>query len=287
MRARPLTTSRSSLRVFSLDRSLPITGTVRWRRSGSRRIAPVVNRTRPRSRWRALKRGNPTRAPAAACLGIRPVVEPRYQVGNPRGIGFLGRTAPPGRHLVLGLVPRLTKLVEVPGQRWDRRIGSARIEVGPSPGRAPSCRHNASPRTPARPALAVRGWLSPPRTQTRARPSHRGPRTSGGNPSLVVLDAEAGQSMAVLQVRHGAVAEPAVGRLWVHLLARAHSASFMPEYSHVRSIMDTLIFFGAVRCSAGPLGVAQWVWQGEPAGRPRSRFAGIEESPASTGQGAG
>ena len=47
MRARPLTTSRSSLRVFSLDRSLPITGTVRWRRSGSRRIAPVVNRTRP------------------------------------------------------------------------------------------------------------------------------------------------------------------------------------------------------------------------------------------------
>src|SRR4029453_18853648 len=93
--------------------------------------------------------------------------------------------------------------------------------------------------------------------------------------------------MAVLQVRHGAVTEPAVGRLWVHLVGAAHSASFMPGYSHVRSIMDTLIFFGAVRCSAGPLGGGTMVWQGEPAGRPRSRFAGIEESPASTGQGAG
>jgi hypothetical protein len=53
-RARPLATSRSSRLVFSLARSRPITGNTRWRRSGSRRIAPVVNRTRPRSRRRDL-----------------------------------------------------------------------------------------------------------------------------------------------------------------------------------------------------------------------------------------
>jgi hypothetical protein len=63
-RARPLATSRCSRRVFSLLRSLPTTGKVRCRRSTSRRIASASNRTRPRSRWRALKRGNPTRAPA-------------------------------------------------------------------------------------------------------------------------------------------------------------------------------------------------------------------------------
>jgi len=33
--------------------------------------------------------------------------------------------------------------------------------------------------------------------------------------------------------------------------------------------------------------VAYLAVQGEPAGRPRPRFAGVEESPASTGQGAG
>jgi len=60
---RPLASRRSRRRVFSLDRSRPITGTTMWRRSDSRRIAPVVKRTRPRSRWRALNRGNPTRRP--------------------------------------------------------------------------------------------------------------------------------------------------------------------------------------------------------------------------------
>jgi hypothetical protein len=62
--ARPLATSRSSRRVFSWERSLPITGTTRWRQPGSRRIAPVMIRTRPRSRRRALKRGNSTGRPA-------------------------------------------------------------------------------------------------------------------------------------------------------------------------------------------------------------------------------
>jgi hypothetical protein len=69
------------------------------------------------------------RALAAARLGVRPVVEPHYQVGDPRRIGFLGGAAPPGRHFVLDLVPRLAKLVEVPGQRRDRRIGGAGFEV--------------------------------------------------------------------------------------------------------------------------------------------------------------
>jgi hypothetical protein len=55
---------RSSRRVFSLARSRPMTGRMRWRWSGSSRIAPVAKRTRPRSRRRALKRGNPTRRPA-------------------------------------------------------------------------------------------------------------------------------------------------------------------------------------------------------------------------------
>lgn len=63
-RARSLAARRCSRRVFSLDRRRPITGKTRWRRSGSSRIAPVVNRTRPWSRWRALNRGNPTRPPA-------------------------------------------------------------------------------------------------------------------------------------------------------------------------------------------------------------------------------
>src|SRR4029453_4773443 len=44
--------------------SRPMTGTVMWRRSDSSRIGSVVNRTRPRSRWRALNRGNPTGEPA-------------------------------------------------------------------------------------------------------------------------------------------------------------------------------------------------------------------------------
>jgi hypothetical protein len=70
-RARPLATTRSRRRVFSLHRSRPMTGRVRWRRSGSRRIVPVWNRTRPRSRWRPLNRGNPILTPARRpCLDV-------------------------------------------------------------------------------------------------------------------------------------------------------------------------------------------------------------------------
>ena len=62
-RALPARRSRSTRRVFSYVRTVPITGKVRWRRSGSTRIAPVVKHTRSGSRPLRLKRGNPTRLP--------------------------------------------------------------------------------------------------------------------------------------------------------------------------------------------------------------------------------
>ncbi len=63
MLARPAATWRCTRRVFSLDRSAPITGSTIVRRSGSSRIAPVVNRTRPRSRRADLNLGKPTARP--------------------------------------------------------------------------------------------------------------------------------------------------------------------------------------------------------------------------------
>jgi len=63
MRALPFATWRSTRRVFSFDRSVAMTGRVRWRRSGSRRIAPVVKRTRFLARFFDSKRGKPTRRP--------------------------------------------------------------------------------------------------------------------------------------------------------------------------------------------------------------------------------
>ena len=63
-RARPARMRRSMRRVFSWVRTVPITGSVRWRRSGSTRIAPVVKHTRSASRPLRLNRGNPTRLPA-------------------------------------------------------------------------------------------------------------------------------------------------------------------------------------------------------------------------------
>ena len=66
--ALPTRTSLSSLRVFSLDLSGPITGKLTVRRSASTLMAPVVNRTRPWSFLFYLNRGKPTffplRAPA-------------------------------------------------------------------------------------------------------------------------------------------------------------------------------------------------------------------------------
>ena len=59
IRARPEPTWRCTRRVFSFDRSPPMTGMVMVRRSGSSRMAPVVNRTRSWSRRADLKRGKP------------------------------------------------------------------------------------------------------------------------------------------------------------------------------------------------------------------------------------
>jgi len=63
MRALPLATWRCTRRVFSLDRRPPMTGSTMVRRSGSRRIAPVVNRSRPEPRRRHLNLGKPTLGP--------------------------------------------------------------------------------------------------------------------------------------------------------------------------------------------------------------------------------
>ena len=63
IRAFPARVSRSRRRVFSFDRNRPIRGRVIVARSGSTRIAPVVNRIRLRALCLASNRGNPTRAP--------------------------------------------------------------------------------------------------------------------------------------------------------------------------------------------------------------------------------
>ncbi|COV91869.1 Uncharacterised protein [Mycobacterium tuberculosis] len=63
-RDRPLAMSRSTRRVFSWVRTVPMTGSVRWLRSGSTRIAPVVNVTRSGSRPFFLNRGKPILLPS-------------------------------------------------------------------------------------------------------------------------------------------------------------------------------------------------------------------------------
>ncbi len=73
-RARPARMRRSILRVFSCVRTVPITGSVRWRRSGSTRIAPVVKHTRSASRPLRLEARKPDPFPGAlASAGRLPV----------------------------------------------------------------------------------------------------------------------------------------------------------------------------------------------------------------------
>jgi hypothetical protein len=79
---------------------------------------------------------NPS-AGAATCLGVRPVAKRHHKVGDARGIDLLGGTPPPGRDLVLGLVPRPAKRVEVPRQRRDGRVGLAGVQVGLDLGKRP------------------------------------------------------------------------------------------------------------------------------------------------------
>ena len=63
-------------------------------------------------------------------LGSRPVVQPGDEVSNPRCIRFLGTAPPPGRDLGLGLIPGSAKGGQIPFQRWNRRIGRSRVQVG-------------------------------------------------------------------------------------------------------------------------------------------------------------
>jgi hypothetical protein len=60
----PLSRRRASLRVDSWVPMRPSRGRVRWWRSASTRIAPVVNRTERIERCLHLNRGNPILAPA-------------------------------------------------------------------------------------------------------------------------------------------------------------------------------------------------------------------------------
>jgi hypothetical protein len=124
--------------VFSLDRSRPITGATRWRRSASRRIAPVVKRIRPRSRRRILKRGNPTRRPQRRrpCLESASCVRPRPDRQSHRRRPPWS-TAPPRGDLVLGLVPVAVDGGKTPRQCGDRRVGRAGVQVGLHPGQRP------------------------------------------------------------------------------------------------------------------------------------------------------
>jgi hypothetical protein len=79
---------------------------------------------------------NPS-AGAATCLGVRPVAKRHHKVGDARGIDLLGGTPPLGRDLVLGLVPRPAKRVEVPRQRRNGRLGLAGVQVGLNLGKRP------------------------------------------------------------------------------------------------------------------------------------------------------
>ncbi|MDX6330345.1 MAG: hypothetical protein QOI83_2728 [Streptomycetaceae bacterium] len=63
MRAVPLLTRRSSLRVDSWVRILPSRGNVTCLRSASTRMVPVVNRHARRARCLDLRRGIPIRLP--------------------------------------------------------------------------------------------------------------------------------------------------------------------------------------------------------------------------------
>ncbi len=133
-RARPLEVSRSIRRVFSCVRTVPITGNVRWRRSGSTRIAPVVKHTRSASRPFFLNRGNPTRSPGPrAGTALLPVPVRVHCPTNSVGVGLFRAFPPPhlpglsvDTHAVLGLVPA----VPHPPKRRLLGLDSGRVPGG-------------------------------------------------------------------------------------------------------------------------------------------------------------
>jgi hypothetical protein len=163
---------------------------------------------------------------AAARLGVRPVMERLYQVGDPRCVSFLGCAAPPGRHFVLGLVPRLAKLVEVPGQRRDRRIGGASFEVGLRLAERPVVGIASRPE-----GLRDLGWLF-----------------------------EAG----CLYLEHKPASDPA-GRDLHPVRVRTRSASCQDTRTYVRSGIATLLA-GPAAPPPGPLRVAYWPGRGSRLG---------------------
>jgi hypothetical protein len=99
-------------------------------------------------------------ARTATSLGVRPVVQGDHQVGDPRRIRLLRGAPPPGRDRIFGLVPRPAKLIEVPRQQRDGRVGRAGVEVGldlgerPVVGESPTAERLRDPS-----GLLGAGWL--------------------------------------------------------------------------------------------------------------------------------
>jgi hypothetical protein len=111
-RARPARISRSIRRVFSCVRTVPMTGSLRWRRSDSTRIAPVVNDTRSASRPFFLNLGEPDAfSRPGARPGLLPVPVRLHRTIDTVGIDLFRALGPPhltrlgvDAHLALGLV---------------------------------------------------------------------------------------------------------------------------------------------------------------------------------------
>jgi hypothetical protein len=118
MRAVPASSRRASWRVDSCVGSRPRRGRVTWWRSGSTRIAPVVNRTASRPRPRLRKPGEPHPLPGALAVAGRDVVVAcPGQPGQPGAVALLGVLRPPWRGLALGLVPGAAEGVQAPRDR--------------------------------------------------------------------------------------------------------------------------------------------------------------------------
>ncbi len=76
MRPRPRRTSRSRRRVRSHVRTVPISGRVTWRRSGSTRITPVRKGQRSGARPLRSSLGKPTGSPRSQLRGAPPIRRP-------------------------------------------------------------------------------------------------------------------------------------------------------------------------------------------------------------------
>ncbi len=136
-----------------------------------------------------LEPGEPDPSPRpTTVLGVRPVVQPLHQVGDAGRVGLLRACPPPGRDLVLSLVPLLAELVGVPCKRGDATIDLAGIEVAfdlrqrPIMGEPPATELLGDPR----PLLRV-GWFYLETEATRDPASRNHKAATSGHSVLCVL----------------------------------------------------------------------------------------------------